>query len=485
MAGICSYGGYVPRYRLNRGSIVQAMAWMNMAIMAHAQGEKAVANYDEDPITMGVAAGIDALRGVDRSEIEGVYFASTTMPHKERLNAGIMVPALNVRDQVRAADFGGGLKAGTTALLSALESVESKKVNNILVTSADCRLAMAATNQEMIFGDAAAAFVVGTENVIAEFKDSYSVTYDFGDHIRSNDAELDRQWEERWIRDMGYSQFIPEAINGLLNKCQLKIADFAKVIYPCNNRGARKDINKKLGISPEIEQSNLQAEIGDSGTSLPLVMLAQALESASPGDKILVVSYGSGSDALYFEVTENINKKTDCMGVSGYLARKEDLGNYTKYVVWRNMLPADVGLRNEIVDYTALSALWRRRKEILGLQGTRCTVCGTPQWPPQRICANPECGAVDKMEPYPFADKTGHIISFTGDMLTAALNPPTLTGRIEFEGGGRSMFEITDCVLEELHTGKAMTMTFRRKYNDRSRNIIGYFWKAMPSQEVE
>ena len=53
MAGICTYGGYVPRYRLNRGLIVQSMAWMNAAIMAHAQGEKAVANYDEDPITMG------------------------------------------------------------------------------------------------------------------------------------------------------------------------------------------------------------------------------------------------------------------------------------------------------------------------------------------------------------------------------------------------------------------------------------------------
>ena len=72
MAGICSYGGYVPRYRLNRGLIVQAMSWMNPVIMAHAQGEKAVANFDEDPITMAVAAGLDALKGVDLSTVEGV-----------------------------------------------------------------------------------------------------------------------------------------------------------------------------------------------------------------------------------------------------------------------------------------------------------------------------------------------------------------------------------------------------------------------------
>ena len=86
-------------------------------------------------------------------------------------------------------------------------------------------------------------------------------------------------------------------------------------------------------------------------------------------------------------------------------SRKEDLESYTKYLVWRNMVPADLGMRNEVADYTAFSMLWRRRKEILGLWGNKCTSCGTPQWPPQRICANPNCGAIDKMEPYSFAEK--------------------------------------------------------------------------------
>ncbi len=484
MAGICTYGGYVPRYRLNRGVIVQAMAWMNAAIMAHAQGEKAVANFDEDPITMAVAAGIDALKGVDLSTVEGVYFASTTMPYKERQNAGIIAPALNVKDQVRAADFGGGLKAGTTALLSALESVESKRINNIIVTAADCRLGLPATAQEMVFGDAGAAFLVGDTNVIAEFKGSYSVTYDFADHIRTDAAAVDRQWEERWIRDVGYAEFIPEAINGLLNKYQLKITDFAKVAYACNNRGGRKKINGKLGISPEAEQSNLQAEIGESGTSMPLVMLAQALEDAKPGDKILVASYGSGADALYFEVTENILKKESNNGISGCLANREDLDNYNKYLVWRDLMTADIGPREEVPDYSALSALWRRRKEILGFWGTKCTSCGIPQYPPQRICANPECGAVDKKEPYSFADKTGHILSFTGDMFVAGLNPPVVTGRVEFEGGGRNMCDFTDCSVDELSAGDPVTMTFRRKYNDKVRDIIGYYWKVVPVKEV-
>jgi uncharacterized OB-fold protein len=88
------------------------------------------------------------------------------------------------------------------------------------------------------------------------------------------------------------------------------------------------------------------------------------------------------------------------------------------------------------------------------------------------------------MEPYPFTDKIGRIISYTGDMFGPSLDPPSLAARIEFEGGGKNMFDVADCKIEELSAGKAMTMTFRVRYNDKTRKIIGYYWKAMPLQEV-
>ena len=106
-------------------------------------------------------------------------------------------------------------------------------------------------------------------------------------------------------------------------------------------------MNKVLGIAPEAEQTNLQAEVGESGVAHSLVMLAHALEDAKPGDKILVVSYGSGCDALCFEVTEEIKKVQDGRGISSALAKRADLDNYTKYLVWRNILPADLGKRGE------------------------------------------------------------------------------------------------------------------------------------------
>jgi hydroxymethylglutaryl-CoA synthase len=483
MIGICSYGGYVPRYRLNRMLVYQAMGWMNPANIANAKGEKAVANFDEDTITMAVAAGLNALNGADRSRIQGVFLASTTMPYKERLNAGIVATALGLGDDIRTADFSGGLKAGTSALLSALDGVEAGRMDQVVVTAAECRLGKPASPQELIFGDAAAAFVVGNEDVIAGFKGSYSLSYDFVDHYRGKDTTYDRQWEDRWIRDLGFDQFVPQAVNGLLAKLDLKIDDFAKVIYDCHYGAARKKLNKKLGIAPEADQRNFQVEIGQSGAAQSMVMLASALETAKPGDKLMVVSFGNGCEALCFEVTEKIAEGQNNR-LSASLADKADLDNYTKYLVWRDILPGDVGLRAEEDVWTRWSAMWRSRKMVLGLWGSKCKKCGTLQLPPQAVCVNKDCGAVGEMEDHRFAEKIGHVASFTGDMLAASLNPPAVYGQVAFEGGGKMMFDFTDCNLDDLETGMAVSLSFRRKYYDPKRSISGYFWKAVPLKEV-
>jgi len=161
------------------------------------------------------------------------------------------------------------------------------------------------------------------------------------------------------------------------------------------------------------------------------------------------------------------------------------LDNYEKYLVWRNILPGTQGLRSEEDLWTRWSLLWRKRKAVLGLWGSKCQKCGTVQYPPQRICVNPECGAVDEAENYRFSDKIGHILSFTGDTLAASYNPPSIYGQIEFEGGGRYLFDFTDCDLDSLHVGMPVRMSFRRKYYDAKRNIVGYFWKAVPMKEVK
>src|SRR5208337_582486 len=98
MVGITAYGGYIPRYRLSRMLIIQNMAWYFPVIMAVAGGEKAIANWDEDALSMAVAAAYDCMAGKDRKKLDGIYLASTTLPFADRLNAGIVAAALNAQE---------------------------------------------------------------------------------------------------------------------------------------------------------------------------------------------------------------------------------------------------------------------------------------------------------------------------------------------------------------------------------------------------
>jgi 3-hydroxy-3-methylglutaryl CoA synthase/uncharacterized OB-fold protein len=485
MVGIISYGGYIPRYRLSRKIIFKAMGWFNPGTASYAQGEKAVANFDEDSITMATSAAIDSLKGMDRSKVEGLYFASTTMPYKERLNAGIIATALNLPETVRSSDFDHALKAGTTALISAVETVEAGRAKRMLVCAADSRLGKMGTIQEMIFGDGAAAFVVGDDDVIAEFKGSFSLSYDFVDHYRGDMSKYDRTWEERWVRDEGILKFIPEAIEGLLKKYALKLSDFDKIIYPCPFAADNNKIAKELGLGVEKNQSTMVDEIGYTGTAHPLIMLIKTLEDAKPEQKILVVSFGNGCDAIFFEVTEKINALKPRRGVRGHLEEKREMTSYDKYLVFKGLGLADLGLRSEEDIWTRWSFLWRNRKTIFGLVGSRCMKCGTPHYPPQRICINPECGAIDQMEEYTFADKKGYIFNYTGDMLAASIDPPAIHGQIDFEEGGRYWFDFTDCNLDDLKIGLPIEMSFRKRYYDNRRDIHGYFWKAIPRRATD
>jgi len=97
MIGIVSYGGYIPRLRLDRMSIFQNMGWFAPAIVMVAQGERSFCNWDEDSMTMAVAAARDCLKGVDKQAVDALFLCSTTLPFQDRLNAGIAKTALTLK----------------------------------------------------------------------------------------------------------------------------------------------------------------------------------------------------------------------------------------------------------------------------------------------------------------------------------------------------------------------------------------------------
>jgi 3-hydroxy-3-methylglutaryl CoA synthase/NAD(P)-dependent dehydrogenase (short-subunit alcohol dehydrogenase family)/putative sterol carrier protein len=480
MIGITSYGAYIPRLRLDRMSIFQAMGWFAPAIMMVAQGHRSMCNWDEDSITMAVAASRDCLSGKNRKELDALFLASTTLPFADRQNAGIVSTALNLNENILTSDFTSSQKAGTSALVAALEAVRGGGMKNILVAAADRRETKTAYFYEMWFGDGAASVMVGDRDVIAEFKGSYSVSYDFVDHYRGAQKKFDYVWEERWVRDAGYSKIIPEAVNGLMKKLGITIDQVDKLVFPCFFKAEHSNIAKKLGAAPGKVVNTMHETCGETGAAHALLMLVSALEEAKPKERILVAGFGQGCDALYFEVTENIVKLPKRSGVKESDKNKKVIDNYPKWLKFRDLIQTEMGIRAEAPTQTAMTTLWRKRKMLLGMVGGKCEKCGTAQFPKMDICVNPACGAIRSQADYEFADVPAKIKTFTGDLLAVSVDPPHKYGMVQFEGGGRFMSDITDCEFDELKVGLPVNMVFRRRVEDKERGFVNYFWKATP-----
>ncbi len=479
MIGIVSYGGYIPRLRLNRMAIYRHMGWFAPALVTVAQGERSFCNWDEDVLTLAVEAGRNCLRGRDRSRVDGHYLCSTSFPFTDRLNAGISKEALNLRDDLPAMDFSSSQRCGTSALLTALDVVKGGSCGEVLLAAADKRPTRPASFYEMWYGDGAAALLLGSENVLAEYLGGVSLAKDFVGHYRGAGRDFDYTWEERWIRDEGYSKIIPEAVGALFEKLSITMEDVDHLVFPCFFKAEHRKIAKKLGAGPEKLIDNLHEVCGETGAAHPLVMLCHALETAKPGERILLCGFGQGADALLFRVTDEIASRE-----RGAFLRTLENGcateNYMKFLKFRDLIDPEMGIRAEAPTQTAMTVLYRNRKMLHGLIGGKCASCGTAQFPKMDICVNPDCRATGTQTEHPFADEPARVKSFTADLLAVSVDPPAIYGMVEFENGGRFMADFTDVEKEDVAVGQPVRMVFRKRYTDKERGFSGYFWKALP-----
>ncbi|MFC1989012.1 hydroxymethylglutaryl-CoA synthase [Chloroflexota bacterium] len=433
MVGITSYGAYIPYYRLPRSVI--SKAWGK----GGGRGEKAVANSDEDPISMSVAAAMDCLKGTDPKTVDALFMATTTAPYKERQNSTIAATALDIGREARNVDFASSLKAGTSAMLAAMDAINAGSVKSVLVTAADIRLGGASGENELAFGDGSAALLLGKEKVAVEIEGSYTLSDDMADNWRAHDDTFVRSWEDRFAMEEGYLKIPAEAVAGLMKKYKLTPKDFAKACFYGPNARRHEALGKKMGFTQEQIQNPLLDTVGNTGTALPLMILVSALEEAKPGDRILLLSYGNGSDALVLRVTEEIEKIRDRRGIKRHLDIKRTLDNYEKYLRWRGLVPLEPAARPP-KEPTSMSSLWREHISALPLYGVKCKKCGTPQMylsptsTRARICL--ECHTKDEFEPYRFADKRGKVVTFSHDYLALSNDSPNTITVVDFEGGG-------------------------------------------------
>ena len=473
--GIVAAGAYIPRLRLSRKAIAAANAWANPNLKGRGKGFRAICSHDEDSITMAVAAARESLRSEQLPVIDTLLFASTTLPFADRQNATVIGEALALPEQIHSADFSGSLRAGTSALLSAL-----KQPKGGLVVAADKRKTRPASVQELSVGDGAAAIVTGTDNLIATLIASHSVSIDLTDHYRSLQADFDYSLEERWVRDEGYLEIIPAAIATLLQNQPLAPTDIDHLIIAGPDVRTARLIAERCNIPATAVSDNLSANCGDTGAAHPLLMLAHTLETAAPGTRLLVAGFGQGCDLLLFETTDRITQVNTAKPIATQLNNGVEDDNYQRYLSFNGLVELDWGMRAERDNRTAHAAFYRHRKTVTSFIGGRCAVCDTPQFPKKPICVNPQCRRSDTQVEEPFKDKAATVKSFTEDWLAFSYNPPFMYGNVRFEGGGIVMMEFADFKPGELSVGTALSMQFRIKEQDQKRCYKRYFWKATP-----
>ncbi|MGB0855135.1 MAG: hydroxymethylglutaryl-CoA synthase family protein [Pikeienuella sp.] len=478
--GLLAYGAYLPVRRMQRAAVANTHAWFNPGLKGLGRGERTIANWDEDPVTMAVEAARNCLTGHDRDALGALWLASTSLPFRDRQNAGVVGDALSLKSAAMTLDVASSQRAGTTALMAALQSG-----TQALVVASERRGTKAGSPQEMTYGDGATALMVGQGDVVARLIGSHTEAVDFVDHYRGESGEFDYAWEERWVRDEGHLKITPRAINALLEATGVEASSIAHFCYPAAGRGVAAKIAQATGLPDTAIADNLQGGIGETGAAHPLLMLAKALEGAAPGDRILVASFGQGCDALLFEATDAItNRPAKSIAAQIEKGRADD--NYARFITLNGLVNVEQGIRAELDKATALSNHWRNKDMTQRMVGGHCTACGTNQFPKARICVNPECGAVDTQRDEGFSDKIGKLNSFTADRLTYSPDPPAYYGMVQFESGGRLMCDFTDIDPDhQPEVGMAMRMMFRVKDYDRNRGFRRYFWKAMPATQEE
>ncbi|MFC1925157.1 hydroxymethylglutaryl-CoA synthase [Chloroflexota bacterium] len=473
MVGIVSYGAYIPIYRLSLETI--GAAWGKPV----GRGEKAIANADEDSITMAVEATIDCLTGREREVVDRLYLASTTTPYREKQSASIVRAATDLREDIITADIGNSLRGMTNAIDAAANAIKAGAAKNAMVVASDTRLPAPNSEFEPILGDGAAAFLLGDTDVAVSIEGSYSLSSEFHDMWRKESDIYPMSWEDRFVREEGYEKILPQVVQTLMKNYGVTPKDFTKAVYYGPNARIHATLAKKMGFDPKTQvQDPMFNSVGNTGCALAPMMLVAALEDAKPGDKILFATYGDGADAYILQVTEQIEKIKDRRAIKRHLASKMMVPAYGHYLQMRNMMDWGGELRPR--RRSSLPFVWRDRKMIFALYGQKCKSCGEIQYPKQRVCMY--CQTKDNFEAIRLSDKRGKIFTYSKDERAAEIILPKVISIIDIDGGGRFYTSLTDRDADKVDWDMPVEFTFRMFLDGTTEGsgFRNYMWRARP-----
>lgn len=466
MRGIIAAGAYVPYNRLQRAKIAQTLG------SGGGRGTRAVASYDEDTTTMGVEAGRVALKNASGVVPSSLFFATTDPAYLDKNNATVVHAALDLPSGVGAFDATGSARSGVGAFAAAAGSAKPS-----LAVISDMRTGLASSSDEANSGDAAAAILFGSDDdapVIAEIIGTASVTAEFLDRWRTVGSATAKVWEERFA-EAAYDPVIAEAVAAGYAAAGITPGQVDRVVMTGLATRAVRSAAKYVGVAPDRYVGGMDDTVGNTGAAHFALLLVEALETAEPGQVILVVNAADGCDVIVLRTTPAIASYTSARPVQLQVDKGNDGLDYAKFLTWKGMLTREPPRRPD-PDRPGAPPMLRTDKWKYAFHGSRDRSTGMIHLPPQRVSVRG--GTVDDMEDVAMADVPGTIATFTIDRLAFSMSPPLVAAVVDFDGGGRYPVEMADMDPAEVKIGLRVEMTFRRLFTVDG--IHNYFWKARP-----
>jgi len=221
--------------------------------------------------------------------------------------------AIGATPDIHCADYEFACKAGSEAMFVCISLVESGTMKYGLAVGADTSQGAPGDALEYSAAAGAASFIFGKDNLIVKVLHTNSFMTDTPDFWR-REYQFYPRHAGRFTGEPAYFKHITGAAKGIMKKANMKPGDFNYVIFHQPNGKFPQKVGKMLGFTKEqIEPGWLSPTLGNTYSGSSPMGLTSTLDISKPGDKILMVSYGSGagSDGFIFEVTDRIEEVRD------------------------------------------------------------------------------------------------------------------------------------------------------------------------------
>ncbi len=343
MVGIVAYGVYIPLYRIKVEEIARIWGQDSVKIRSSLLiSEKAVASLDEDVVTLAVEASRNALKmaKINPKDIQAIFIGSESHPYAVKPSGTIVAEAIGATPDVMLVDLEFACKAGTAAMQICFGLVKSNMIKYGLAVGSDTAQSSPGDPLEYTAASGAAAFIIGRNEVIAELEGTFSYTTDTPDFWRRAKQDYPKHGG-RFTGEPAYFKHIYNAAKGLMEKLNLKPKDFNHVVFHQPNGKFPIRVAKMLGFNKEqLKHGFVVDKIGNTYSASSLIGFCRVLDKANPGERILLVSYGSGagSDAFSFVVKDCITKKRNNNRTVDFYINNKRYIDYSIYAKFRNKL---------------------------------------------------------------------------------------------------------------------------------------------------